>query len=258
MATEPLTGRAAALLTLLMAAPAQFAQAQDTPAAKTESSITVYGGERFGGSLTDSTTNSNINLQNGSSVALAVDIGLDRATQLELFFSRQNTALRSSAFASQNTGLTLDSYHLGGTAFIEEMGRGVYVMGGLGATTAKPERERPKFRDFFLRQSRCRLDGALGPACGTAVRSARLCHSAQQLQQPLSAAAPPAAALPSRAAVCSRARCWRVFPPASDSRARRCANDKLRSTSRASRSCGAPFAGIIGLRCHSYRPLLHF
>jgi hypothetical protein len=40
------------------------------------------------------------------------------------------------------------------------------------------------------------------------------------------------------------------------SRARRCANDKVRSTSRASRSCGAPFAGIIGLRCHSYRPLL--
>jgi hypothetical protein len=42
------------------------------------------------------------------------------------------------------------------------------------------------------------------------------------------------------------------------SRIRRCANDKLRCTSRASRSCGAPFAGIIGLRCHSYRPLLRF
>jgi hypothetical protein len=41
-------------------------------------------------------------------------------------------------------------------------------------------------------------------------------------------------------------------------RARRCVNDKLRSTSRASRSCGAPFAGIIGLQCHSYRPHLHF
>jgi hypothetical protein len=27
---------------------------------------------------------------------------------------------------------------------------------------------------------------------------------------------------------------------------------------RTSRSCGAPFAGIIGLRCRSYRPLLHF
>jgi hypothetical protein len=149
MATAPLTGRAAALLTLLMAAPAQFAQAQDTPAAKPESSITVYGGERFGGSLRDSTTNSSINLQNGSSVALAVDIGLDRATQLELFFSRQNTALSSSAFASQNTGLTLDSYQLGGTAFIDEMGRGVYVMGGLGATTAKPSASGRNSETFF-------------------------------------------------------------------------------------------------------------
>ena len=36
------------------------------------------------------------------------------------------------------------------------------------------------------------------------------------------------------------------------------ANDKLRSTSRASRSCDAPFAGIIGLRCLCRRPLLHF
>jgi hypothetical protein len=149
MAADLFTGRAAAVLTLLMAAPAQFAQAEDTPAAKTESSITVYGGERFGGSLTDSTSNSSITLQSGSSVALAVDIGLDRATQLELFFSRQNTALSSGAFAAQNTGLVLDSYHIGGTAFIEEMGRGVYVMGGLGATTANPNASGRNSETFF-------------------------------------------------------------------------------------------------------------
>jgi hypothetical protein len=41
-------------------------------------------------------------------------------------------------------------------------------------------------------------------------------------------------------------------------RASGAARTKLRSTSHASRSCGAPFAGIIGLRCRSYRPLLHF
>jgi len=40
------------------------------------SSVTVYGGDRFGGGVTDSTTNSTINLANGSSFALAVDIGL--------------------------------------------------------------------------------------------------------------------------------------------------------------------------------------
>jgi len=145
------TGRVTAMFILALAAPAGIALAQETPApaAKSENSITVYGGERFAGSLTDSATNSAINLQSGSSVAVAVDIGLDRATQLELFFSRQNTALSSSAFASQNTGLALDSYHIGGTAFIEEMGRGVYVMGGLGATTAKPNASGRNAETFF-------------------------------------------------------------------------------------------------------------
>ncbi len=134
-------GRVMALGIFLMAAPAHFARAQETPTAKYESSVTVYGGERFGGSLTDTTSNSNISLQSGSSFAVAVDIGLDRATQLEFFYSRQNTELSSGAFSSQATNLrlSLNNYHLGGTAFIDgEVGRGLYVMGGLGATTAKP------------------------------------------------------------------------------------------------------------------------
>jgi Outer membrane protein beta-barrel domain len=134
-------GRVTASAIFLMAAPAHFVRAQETSTAKYESSVTVYGGERFGGSLTDTTSNSNISLQSGSSFAVAVDIGLDRATQLEFFYSRQHTALSSGAFSSQanNLGLSLDNYHLGGTAFIDgEVGRGLYVMGGLGATTAKP------------------------------------------------------------------------------------------------------------------------
>jgi hypothetical protein len=133
--------RVMALTIFLMAAPAHFARAQETSTAKYESSVTVYGGERFGGSLTDSTSNSSISLQSGSSFAVAVDIGLDRATQLEFFYSHQNTALSSGAFSSQpnNLELSLNNYHLGGTAFIDgEVGRGLYVMGGLGATTAKP------------------------------------------------------------------------------------------------------------------------
>jgi hypothetical protein len=115
-------GWATALLVVLMAAPVQYAHAQTAPIAKNESSITVYGGDRFGGGITDSTTNSTINLENGSSFALAVDIGLDANTQIELFYSRQNTALTSGAFSSQanNIGLTLHNYQIGGTNFIEE------------------------------------------------------------------------------------------------------------------------------------------
>jgi Outer membrane protein beta-barrel domain len=140
-----------ALLLVLVGAPAQFARAQSPAAAKNESSVTLYGGGRFGGSVTDSTTYSTIDLKNGSSFGLAVDIGLDRSRQLELFYSQQDTALTSGAFSSQanNAGLTLRNYHLGGTAFIEQVGRGPYVMGGIGATTATPKSSGLNSSTFF-------------------------------------------------------------------------------------------------------------
>ena len=223
MATESFIGRTAAVLTLLMAAPVQFTRAEDipaqeSPAGKSENSITVYGGEHFGGSLTDSATNSAIDLQSGSSVAVAVDIGLDRATQLELFFSRQNTALSSSAFSSQNTGLALDSYHIGGTAFIEEMGRGVYVMGGLAPRLPNPTRagEIPRLSSPAISVSAgwCPWVGMWGFGSKHAAMPFYSTTPARR-----SAAAAPAAVSRSRAAVCSRARFSRVSPPASDSTA---------------------------------------
>jgi hypothetical protein len=127
-----------ALLVLIVGLPAQFASAQSTPNTGKESSVTFYGGGRFGGSVTDSTTNSSIDLNNGSSFGLAVDIGLDRSRQVELFYSQQDTALTRS-HSSQPIALTLHNYHLGGTAFIEEIGGGVYVLGGIGGTTVTPK-----------------------------------------------------------------------------------------------------------------------
>jgi hypothetical protein len=140
-----------ALLVVLSPAQVQYAHAQSASTTRNESSITVYGGDRFGGSVTDSTANSTINLENGSSFALAVDIGLDRNTQIELFYSRQNTALTSGAFSSRtnNIGLTLHNYQIGGTNFIEEVGRGLYLMGGIGGTTAKPDRSGLNSETFF-------------------------------------------------------------------------------------------------------------
>jgi hypothetical protein len=127
-----------ALLVLSVGLPAKFASAQSTPSANNESSVTLYGGGRFCGSVTDSTTNSSFDLKNGSSFGLAVDIGLDRSRQVELFYSQQDTALTRSHY-SQPIGLTLHNYHIGGTAFIDEIGSGVYVMGGIGGTTATPK-----------------------------------------------------------------------------------------------------------------------
>ncbi len=128
-----------------------YASAQATTAANNESSVTLYGGGRFGGTITDTTTNQSIDLKDGSSFGLAVDIGLDRNRQVELFYSQQNTALTSGAFSPQsgNVGLTLHNYHLGGTLFIDEIGSGVYVMGGIGGTTATPKASGLNSATFF-------------------------------------------------------------------------------------------------------------
>jgi Outer membrane protein beta-barrel domain len=122
-------------------APTAIAGAQPSSTAFYANSVTLYGGGRFGGSLTDPNTNTSIDLRDGSSFGLAVDIGVDRSRQVELFYSQQDTALTSGAFSPQsgNVGLTLRNFHFGGTAFIDEIGTGVYVMGGIGGTTVTPK-----------------------------------------------------------------------------------------------------------------------
>jgi Outer membrane protein beta-barrel domain len=142
--------RLIAPLMVLVCVPAAYASAQST-ATFNESSVTLYGGGRFGGTVTDATTNQSIDLKDGSSFGLAVDIGLDRNRQVELFYSQQNTALTSGAFSPQsgNVGLTLHNFHLGGTLFIDEIGNGVYVMGGIGGTTATPKASGLNSATFF-------------------------------------------------------------------------------------------------------------
>jgi hypothetical protein len=148
---SPGKSRLIASLMLFVCVPAPYASAQSTAAANNESSVTLYGGGRFGGTITDTTTNQSIDLKDGSSFGLAVDIGLDRNRQVELFYSQQNTALTSGAFSPQsgNMGLTLHNFHIGGTLFIDEIGSGVYVMGGIGGTTATPKASGLNSATFF-------------------------------------------------------------------------------------------------------------
>ena len=112
------------------------------PAATKESSVTVYGGYRFAGSLTDAKTGATVNLESNPSGAVAIDIGLDPQGQLQLFYSRQATAFTGGPFSpkANNLDFTLHTYHLGGVYFLEEAGHGIYVVGGIGATNARPGR----------------------------------------------------------------------------------------------------------------------
>lgn len=132
-------------------APMRYAQGQGNSGPKYENGFTLYGGYRFGGSVTNTTNDSAIDLGNGSSFALAGDIGLDPHRQIEILYSQQRTSLSYGTLSSQegNRGLTLHNYQIGGTNFIEETGRGLYVMGGLGGTTATPDQVGGNSETFF-------------------------------------------------------------------------------------------------------------
>ena len=126
-----------------------FAQAGTAPAppkepapvaAPKDSSVTLYAGYRFSGGFTDETTGKTWELTEGPSFAVAADFGIDSKTQWELFISHRNSSLRATGFSpvSDNIRLGVTYYHLGGTYFAENIGKGVYVVGGLGVTHFEP------------------------------------------------------------------------------------------------------------------------
>ena len=106
-----------------------------------ENGMTLYGGYRVGGGLTDTATGAGVSVKDASSYALAVDIGTEPQKQVQIFYSRQKTELTSSGFspAVNKLPLTLEYIHIGGTYFFEKTSRGGYVVGGIGATVAKPD-----------------------------------------------------------------------------------------------------------------------
>ena len=119
---------------LLMALPAM--------AAEKDHAVTVYGGYRGGGNFTDANTGQSLSLESNGAVSLALDLPFDAARQYQIFFSRQHTNLKldTAPFTSSNQ-LPMDIYylHIGGTFFFDgEVGKGAYVVGGLGATLFDP------------------------------------------------------------------------------------------------------------------------
>lgn len=115
-----------------------FAQAGP---AQSESNLTFYGGYRFGGGFTDVNTGDTWNVTEGPAFSVAADFGIDRLTQWELFVSHRNASLRASGFAppTNDFRLGITYVHLGGTYFFDQqVGRGGYVVGGVGLTNFSP------------------------------------------------------------------------------------------------------------------------
>ena len=102
--------------------------------------FTLYGAYRDGGSFTDTSTGRSLDIEGSGAAAASLDIGLDAARQVQVFFSRQSSKLgmeQTAAASSVGNQLPMKvSYlHVGGTNFFSgRIGQGPYLVGGLGIT----------------------------------------------------------------------------------------------------------------------------
>jgi hypothetical protein len=107
--------------------------------------LTLYGGYRGGGSLTESTTGQSIDVKDSGAVSASLDLPIDANRQFQLFVGHQASKFAVGALpATPASGLDGRSFsvtyvHLGGTNFFDgPIGRGPYVVGGVGATLFSP------------------------------------------------------------------------------------------------------------------------
>ncbi|MGL6111384.1 MAG: hypothetical protein ACRC2B_14930 [Rubrivivax sp.] len=104
-----------------------------------QNALTLYGGYRGGGSFEQSTSPfDSISLQSSATGSISLDIALDAMRQVQIFASYQSTELAATA-TTPVVPMTLGYLHLGGTNYFEgAVGRGAYVVGGLGVTRLAP------------------------------------------------------------------------------------------------------------------------
>ena len=108
--------------------------------ATAQNAVTLYGGYRGGGSFEQSTSpNTSVDLKGSVAFSASLDWGLDAARQVQVFASYQSTDIAAYGNAAPAVPLTVSYLHLGGTNFFEgAIGRGAYLVGGLGVTRLSP------------------------------------------------------------------------------------------------------------------------
>ena len=118
---------------MMMAMPAIVAAKDDA--------LTVYAGFRDGGTFTEVETEQRLGLDGSGAGSLALDIGVDASRQVQIFLSHQRTDLSlEGASAGVNAlPMSITYLHIGGTNFFTgAIGKGPYVVGGIGATFFYP------------------------------------------------------------------------------------------------------------------------
>jgi hypothetical protein len=106
-----------------------------------DDAVTLYAGFRDGGTFTEVDTQQSLGLDGSGAASLAVDIGVDTSRQIQFFLSHQRTdlSLKGASAGSPALPMNITYLHFGGTNFFGgEIGRGPYVVGGIGVTFFDP------------------------------------------------------------------------------------------------------------------------
>ena len=104
--------------------------------------LTVYGGYRGGGAFTETGTDNSLPLDSTPAFSVALDMPYDSTRQYQLFVSHQRTGVvltDSSITDRAELGMNITYVHIGGTNFFTgPIGKGPYMVGGIGATWFDP------------------------------------------------------------------------------------------------------------------------
>jgi opacity protein-like surface antigen len=130
---------------LLLTALALASTLCTAPPVDAQIALTAYGGYRTGsGFQQGSGPYRPADMDNSGTASVGIEGPIDASREWQLSFSHQRTQLDIGASANAATpnsmSLNLSYLHLGGLSFFEgQVGRGPYVVGGLGLTHLSPD-----------------------------------------------------------------------------------------------------------------------
>ena len=121
---------------------AAVVMAQAAGAASRAVEITPFYGYRFGGEFEDAETGESYDFDESPAWGGMLDLRLSDLTQIELYYSHQETELQSGDGlfdADRLFDLDVDYYHLGGTYILTTGTWQPFVVGTVGATHLSPD-----------------------------------------------------------------------------------------------------------------------
>ncbi len=103
--------------------------------------ITPFAGFRFGGSFEDNTTGLELDVDEGESFGIILDVRATHETEYELFYSVQKTQLKGDGLLAGDPLFDLDIHylHIGGTYLFPGEKVRPFIGGGLGLTYFSPD-----------------------------------------------------------------------------------------------------------------------